>query len=403
MGYGVARAGPGRVGRRTLYSAGMIIRFVFFITFWAGLNAFLTWRFLAGWDVPRGIKIAFCLLVIGGLVVTPLAFTIGTPWLKTVAFLMMGFLFLAYTLIVLRDLALIVMWLCNKYNLLPDLVSPERRALFKDAANWGVLAGASSVGLAAAVNARQMPDIQEVSVPIKNLPEALEGFSIAQVSDIHIGSTVRAEKIAHIAEQVQQLKPDMYVITGDLIDGSVSDLGEQVKTLLNVATPHGTYFCTGNHEYYSGALRWCDFLEQQGVKVLNNAHDVIEVPGGKIMMAGVTDLHGARFIESHRCQPGLACEGAPADADVKILLAHQPKVAFLTERGQYDLQLSGHTHGGQYFPYNFLIHLVQKYVAGLYRHEDMWVYVNRGTTFWGPPMRLGPEQEITLLKLRRLA
>jgi predicted MPP superfamily phosphohydrolase len=184
-----------------------------------------------------------------------------------------------------------------------------------------------------------------------------------------------------------------------MIDGSVADLGDQVKELLNVKTPHGTYFCTGNHEYYSGALNWCGFLESQGVHVLNNQNRIIEVPGGKIMMAGVTDLHGARFIESHRCQPGLACENAPDDVDVKILLAHQPKVAFLTERGQYDLQLSGHTHGGQYFPYNFLIHLVQKYVAGMYRHEDMWVYVNRGTTFWGPPMRLGPEQEITLLKL----
>ena len=128
---------------------------------------------------------------------------------------------------------------------------------------------------------------------------------------------------------------------------------------------------------------------------------MIETENGRLLLAGVTDLHGSRFIESHQCRPGEACRAAPEDVDVRVLLAHQPKVAFLTERGQYDLQLSGHTHGGQYFPFNFLIHLVQRYVAGLYRHQDMWVYVNRGTTFWGPPMRLGPEQEITLLKLRR--
>ena len=378
----------------------MILRFALFILSWGALNAFLTWRFLAGWQVARPVKVAFCVLVISSFVITPLAFWIGGTWLKTSAFLLMGLLSLTYTLIIARDVVLMGGWLIHKLNLFSDVVSPERRALFKEAANWGILAGASTVGLAAAVNARQMPNVREIQIPIKDLPKALEGFSIAQVSDTHIGSTVRAEKIAHIAEQVQQLNPDMYVVTGDLIDGSIADLGEQVKALLNVTSPHGTYFCTGNHEYYSGALRWCAFLEAQGVQVLNNAHQVIEVPGGKIMMAGVTDLHGARFIESHRCEPGLACENAPDDVDVKILLAHQPKVAFLTERGQYDLQLSGHTHGGQYFPYNYLIHLVQKYVAGLYRHEDMWVYVNRGTTFWGPPMRLGPEQEITLLKLR---
>ena len=386
-----------------MYSIGMIIRFILFLLTWGALNAFLTWRFLAGWQVARPVKIAFCVLVIASLVIMPLAFSIGGTWFKTIAFLLMGLLALVYTLIIVRDVALLVAWLLHKFDFFPDAVSPQRRALFKDVANWGILAGASTVGLAAAVNARQMPKVREIQIPIKDLPKALEGFSIAQVSDIHIGSTVRAEKIAHIAEQVQQLKPDMYTITGDLIDGTVADLGEQVKALLNVNSPHGTYFCTGNHEYYSGALGWCEFLQAQGVQVLNNAHQVIEVPGGKIMMAGVTDLHGARFIESHRCQPGLACENAPEDVDVKILLAHQPKVAFLTEPGQYDLQLSGHTHGGQYFPYNYLIHLVQKYVAGLYRHEDMWVYVNRGTTFWGPPMRLGPEQEITLLKLQRMA
>ena len=384
----------------------MILRFALFILSWGALNAFLTWRFLAGWQVARPVKIAFCVLVISSFVITPLAFWVGGEggsWLKSTAFLLMGLLTLAYTLIIARDVVLLGVWLLNKADLLPQAASPERRVFFKDAMNWSILAGASSLGMAAAINARQMPHVREVDIPIKDLPQALNGFSIAQVSDVHIGSTVQAEKIAFISQKVQELNPDLYVITGDLIDGTVADLGDQVKQLLNVSTPHGTYFCTGNHEYYSGALNWCGFLEAQGVQVLNNQHQVIEVPGGKIMMAGVTDLHGGRFIEAHQCQPELACKDAPDDVDVRILLAHQPKVAFLTEQGQYDLQLSGHTHGGQYFPYNYLIHLVQKYVAGLYRHEDMWVYVNRGTTFWGPPMRLGPEQEITLLKLRPMA
>ena len=379
-----------------MVSAGMILRFVIFVAFWAGLNALLTWRFLSGWAVAKPVKYAFCALVLSSFVITPFAFALrgaAPVWLRQVAFLLMGLLFLVYTLIVLRDLALGMLWLASKLGLGDPLPNPERRAVFKDAANWAILAGASSVGVAATANARRMPKVFEIDVPIKDLPNGLDGFSIAQISDIHVGSTVDADKLQYIANQVEALKPDLFAVTGDLVDGSVADLGEQVQIFNGVNAKYGTYFCTGNHEYYSGALSWCDFLTEQGWTVLNNEHRVIETENGRLLLAGVTDLHGSRFIESHQCRPGEACRAAPEDVDVRVLLAHQPKVAFLTERGQYDLQLSGHTHGGQYFPFNFLIHLVQRYVAGLYRHQDMWVYVNRGPHFGDRPCVWGPSKK----------
>ena len=152
-----------------MYSLGMILRLGLFILSWGALNALLCWRFLAGWQVARSVKIAFCVLVVSSFVITPLAFWLGGEggsWLKNTAFLLMGLLSLTYTLIIARDAVLLVGWVFQRFDILPDVVSPERRALIKDAANWSILAGASTVGLEAAVNAREMPNEREVKVPI---------------------------------------------------------------------------------------------------------------------------------------------------------------------------------------------------------------------------------------------
>jgi predicted MPP superfamily phosphohydrolase len=173
---------------------------------------------------------------------------------------------------------------------------------------------------------------------------------------------------------------------------------EEVAPLAELGAPHGKYFVTGNHEYYWDAPGWVREVERLGFAALVNTHRLIERGDGKLLVAGVTDSTASRGTPGHRSDPVAAVTGAP-DADVKLLLAHQPTSAFAAQRAGFDLQLSGHTHGGQYFPFNLLVRLFQPFVSGLHRLQNMWLYVSRGTGYWGPPLRLGVPSEITLIEL----
>lgn len=255
---------------------------------------------------------------------------------------------------------------------------------------------ASVVGL---WNARRLARVVHVDVPIEGLPPALHGFSIVQLSDVHVGPTIRRQYVEGIVEAVNGLQADVVAITGDLVDGSVPELREHVAPLSQLAARHGRYFVTGNHEYYSGVGPWVRELQQLGLTVLHNEHVVIERGGEKLVMAGVTDWGGARFHREHASDPQAAIAGAPADAKARVLLAHQPRSARAAARAGFDLQLSGHTHGGQFLPWNFFVRLQQPFTAGLYRMDELWVYVSRGTGYWGPPKRFGAPSEITKLRL----
>jgi predicted MPP superfamily phosphohydrolase len=250
-------------------------------------------------------------------------------------------------------------------------------------------------------NARRTAAVSRVTVPISNLPAALEGFQLVQISDIHIGPTIRGGYLRRIVSAVNQLQPDMVAITGDLVDGSVSELGPHVAPLAELVSRHGSYFVTGNHEYYSGAHSWIAELRRLGVTVLMNDHVVLQHDGALAVVAGVTDYSAAHFDPTHRSNPFAAIAGSPADAGVKILLAHQPRSAPDAADAGFDLQLSGHTHGGQFMPWNFFVKLQQPFVAGLHRLRQLWVYTSRGTGYWGPPKRFGAPSEITLVTLVR--
>lgn len=231
------------------------------------------------------------------------------------------------------------------------------------------------------------------------LPAALHGFTIVQISDIHVGPTIRQRYAEGIVEAVNRLKPDLVAITGDLVDGSVAELASQVAPVTRLASKHGSYFVTGNHEYYSGVTAWVAEIERLGIKVLHNQHVVIERDGAQLVLAGVPDYSAGHFDAAHRSDPSAAMAGAPADAAVKILLAHQPRSAAAAEQAGFDLQLSGHTHGGQFLPWNFLVRLQQPFTAGLHRLGRLRVYVSRGTGYWGPPKRFGAPSEITEVRL----
>jgi predicted MPP superfamily phosphohydrolase len=279
------------------------------------------------------------------------------------------------------------------------VVDEERRKFLTGALNIGVLIAAGVGGAWGFRSATGAPEVVEVDILIEGLPEDLDGFRIAQVSDLHVGPTIGAEFARGVVETVNALAPDLIALTGDFVDGSVEHLSEGVAPLAELYAPEGVFFVTGNHEYYSGPVAWCRKMKDLGFKVLLNSHEVISRGTAKLLVAGVTDYGAERMLPSHRSDPLAAVAGAP-ECDAKILLAHQPKSSRAAKPLAFDLQLSGHTHGGQLFPWNFLVWLAHPFTKGLYRFGSGWVYVNPGTGYWGPPMRVGVPSEVTLLTLR---
>lgn len=346
-------------------------------------------------------SIAFAMLLVASALLVPMGMLarrfIGSPRADRVAITGLFFLGLFSSLLVgtfLRDVALVVAALLA-------LASP---GLFQFASLEQVSAGivplaalfASAVGL---WNARRIARVVNVDVPIAGLPAALHGFSIVQLSDVHVGPSIRRQYVEGIVAAVNGLEADVVAITGDLVDGSVPELREHVAPLGQLAARHGRFFVTGNHEYYSGAVPWMREIERLGLTVLHNEHVVIELGGEKLVIAGVPDYGAGHFDREHRSDPQRAIDGAPADARARVLLAHQPRSAPAAARAGFDLQLSGHTHGGQFLPWNFFVRLQQPFTAGLHKLDELWVYVSRGTGYWGPPKRFGAPSEITKLRL----
>jgi hypothetical protein len=311
------------------------------------------------------------------------------PWAVLLPWLAAGFFSWLLILTVARDLSLLVSALA---------LSPQLHESWTRISAIGVMALTPAITLAGFYIARRTAPVVDVEVPLAGLPKELEGFTIAQISDIHVGATIKRNFVAAIVDRVNLLQADMIAITGDLVDGSVPDLAHHTEPLARLESRHGTYVVTGNHEYYSGAHEWIAELRRLGARVLMNEHVVLDHDGAALTVAGVTDWSAHHFDPSHQSDPHAAVRGAPADA-LKVLLAHQPRSAHFAEAAGYQLQLSGHTHGGQFWPWNFLVRLQQPFTAGLNRLGRMWVYTSRGTGYWGPPMRFWIPSEITLIRL----
>ncbi len=313
------------------------------------------------------------------------------PGMVLTRWIAVGFFSWLLVLTVARDVALVI------------------AAAFVPAAALAAWTGASALAVAILtplitaagfVMARRVARVVDVEVRVADLPSALEGFTIAQLSDIHIGPTIKRRFVERVVERVNRLDADMVAITGDLVDGSVGELAHHTEPLADLQSRHGTYVVTGNHEYYSGAHAWIRELRRLGARVLLNEHVVLHHGGAMVAVAGVTDYSAGYFDPSHRSDPTRAVAGAPKDA-VKVLLAHQPRSAHRAAAAGYDLQLSGHTHGGQFWPWNHFVRLQQPFTAGLKRLGSMWIYISRGTGYWGPPMRFGIPSEIALIRLVR--
>jgi hypothetical protein len=293
----------------------------------------------------------------------------------------------------LRDVALLAAWSVAALVAVPA-TEPFRA--------WSAIAVpvlAALLTVLGFVNARRRAAVRAVDVPIAGLPGPLHGFRIAQISDVHVGPTIKRDYLDAIVDAVNALEADMIAVTGDLVDGTVHQLARHTAPLARLAARHGSFFVTGNHEYYSGAATWIDELRRLGLRVLLNEHVVLNHDGASLVVAGVTDYNARHFDPDHASDPAAAIAGAPEAAGVRLLLAHQPRTAFAAAPAGFDLQLSGHTHGGQFLPWTFFVRLQQPFTAGLHRLGELWVYVSRGTGYWGPPKRLGAPSEITHLRL----
>jgi predicted MPP superfamily phosphohydrolase len=312
-------------------------------------------------------------------------------WLGMLA---MGLFSSLFVLTVVRDALLLASAALGA--LWPGVPAPEWTA---QATAWAVLAAAASVTILGAWNARRTAAVVRVDVPVTDLPDALHGFTIAQISDIHVGPTIRGGYLQAIVDRVNRLEADMVAVTGDLVDGSVAELAGHVAPLSALRSRHGTFFVTGNHEYYSGAHAWISELRRLDVRVLLNEHVVLRHDGGSVVVAGITDHSAHHFDIGHRSDPKAAVDGAPIGAALRLLLAHQPRSALAAIGLGFHLQLSGHTHGGQFWPWNLFVRLQQPFTAGLHRLRDLWIYTSRGTGYWGPPKRFGAPSEITCLRM----
>ena len=317
----------------------------------------------------------------------------GYTWIGS---LFLFFLFFLFVDVVLKGLALgSYGWRRGR----PDKTDPDRRRVLGQLLTWmgmAVVGGATGWALHEALGRVRVKKLQ---VTLSKLPSALDGMKLVQLTDLHIGPTLQREFLEGIVEQTNALGPDVIAITGDLVDGSVEALGGFTQLLKRLKARHGVYFVTGNHEYYSGAEAWCEELTRLGIRVLRNERVRIGKGDASFDLVGVDDFHADRYAAGHGADLEKALQGRDLDRE-SVLLAHQPRAVHEAERLGVGLQLSGHTHGGQLWPWNWLVRLQQPVVSGLAAFGKTQIYVSQGTGFWGPPMRLGTHAEITEVRLR---
>lgn len=254
---------------------------------------------------------------------------------------------------------------------------------------------AAVIGLRAG---RARPLVHRVRVGLSRWPSGMPPLRIVQITDIHIGVLLGQEFARWLTDRVNALEPDLIAVTGDLVDGTVEHLRDRVAPFADLSAPHGVFFVTGNHDHYSGGHAWAEEVERLGFTTLRNRHVRLDVDGREVVLAGVDDHRGGFLPGDGGEDLGAALAGVGADRPV-ILLAHDPLTFKAASKQGVDLQISGHTHGGQIWPFHYLVRLAMPWVAGLHRVEGSLLWVSRGTGFWGPPMRLGAPSEITELSV----
>ena len=352
----------------------------------------------ARWLLSIGL-IALLTLVVIALIGPRILGVAESPWYVWPGYLWFGlivYLFLA--LLVLEPVRLAFRgWVKRERTTDEPVPSVDRRMFLARAG--AVAAGAAAVGLVGtgAASALGPPNLLRVPVRLRRLDPAFNGFRIAVVSDIHLGPMLGRAHTERIVRMINETEPDLVAVVGDLVDGTVAELGAAAEPLRDLESREGTFFVTGNHEYFVGdTASWLTELERLGLHVLRNENTRIRRGPAGFDLAGVNDIAG----ESRSDAPDfdLALDGVGPDGPT-ILLAHQPVQVAQAAARNVDLQLSGHTHGGQMWPFHYVVSLAQPSLAGLSTVQDTQLYVTRGAGFWGPPVRVGAPPEINVLSL----
>jgi predicted MPP superfamily phosphohydrolase len=387
-------------------SHSILLRFALFFTTISFLVCFLTYRLLRRRlglsDAGNRKLLAFfmasaTLMTVGPLLYRVLEAPAGSPAdlvLQWTQFTLLGWIGAVFLVFLFAEI----------FQLGVRRFDPGKRIFLTEGVGRTLLAGTTLTSVAGFFEATSGPEVVPVEITLPNLPRSFNGLRIVQLSDVHVGPLIHRGYLEKVVEQTLAEKPDLIVITGDLVDGSVNQLREQIAPLGRLKAPEGVYFCTGNHEYYSGAKEWIDHLGTLGITVLGNSNRILKRTGAdgkeeRLLIAGVHDYQAARFEPTHASSPFDAVR-TPEPVACKVLLAHNPFSIKEAVDAGFDLQLSGHTHAGQFYPYSFIVKTVLRYSEGLYRvNERTQLYVNRGTGFWGPPNRFGKRAEITSIRL----
>jgi predicted MPP superfamily phosphohydrolase len=283
-----------------------------------------------------------------------------------------------------------------------DEISIERRNFIKGIISKGIFAGSIGAATTGAIKARQTPKVKKMNLVSKRKSSSKEEtIKFVQISDLHVGPTIREHLIEGIIKEIKELSPDILFLTGDLIDGIPDEkMMNVLKPFGDLEVPFGKYFVSGNHEFYWGIERWKKAYLSLGLQDLDNANKVLHIKNKKILLTGIQD-RTRRFFRKEKIELEDIIDKAPTDDfNYKIFVNHRPERYGIAERNGYDLQLSGHTHGGQFFPWNLVINMIYRYPKGLYDHKRMKIYVNPGTGYWGPPNRLGVPNEVTFFSLK---
>lgn len=340
------------------------------------------WRTLGAWLVPLAFFGTFAQLAAER--------SLRLPWLRIVSWpfaLWMGAFWLGLVSLLFTDAAFALMGAASS-------------AAPLDLSRGRALAAGALVLLAGGVALRsgmRVPAVKRVEIRLARWPRALDGFRIAQISDVHIGPILGRDFAAQLVARANALAPDLIAVTGDLVDGSVEAVGGEVAPFAELRARHGVFFVPGNHDFYSGLDGWLAKVESLGMRVLRNERVAIGGAEG-FDLAGVDDHRGDWRLGSTEDVAAATAGRDPQRA--LVLLAHDPATFPAASEAGVDLQLSGHTHGGQIWPFGALVRLATPYVAGLHRRGASQIYVTRGSGFWGPPMRLFAPSEIAEIVIR---
>jgi hypothetical protein len=323
------------------------------------------------------------------------------PWAAYAAwpgYIWLGFMLLLLATLVATDLFRIILAVGRAVSARPQL-DPAARLGLARALAVAVVAVSAVVGIYSIFQGLRDPVVKELRIAVPGLPPALAGTTIVQLTDLHIGATKSRSFAKDIVSRTNALAPDIIVITGDLVEGRFGSGREDTLPLAGLRARLGVFMVTGNHEYYSGLREWLPELQRLGIRVLRNEHVVIDTEkGGGWELAGIEDWNGASIEPDGGPDLARALAGHDPSRAV-ILLSHQPRAIYPAARAGVGLVLSGHTHGGQIWPFTHLVRLQQPFLEGLHRVGSTQLYVSPGTGYWGPPMRLGTRAEITKITL----